>query len=190
MIDLQPAATALSRIVAGVRDDQLDNPTPCTESTVATLVNHVDGLALAFTAAAMKRPLEGNASLTDQPADGWRERIPERLEDLVRAWHTETAWTGHTRAGGVDLPGDAAGLIALNEVVVHGWDLAAATGQEYPGDRASVEGALQFVRASVEQNPNGTPGLFEAPVPINPDAPPLSRLVALTGRDPSWTPPA
>ncbi len=36
-----------------------------------------------------------------------------------------------TKAGGVDLPGEVAGLVALDELVVHGWDVARATGQAY-----------------------------------------------------------
>lgn len=40
-------------------------------------------------------------------------------------------------AGGVDLPGEVAGLVALDEIVVHGWDLAVVTGQRFdPGDEA------------------------------------------------------
>ena len=41
-----------------------------------------------------------------------------------------------SRAGGVDFPGEVAGMVALTEVVVHGWDLARATGQPYGIDAA------------------------------------------------------
>lgn len=37
----------------------------------------------------------------------------------------------HDSAGGVDLPRQVAGLVALDEVVLHGWDVAKATGQPY-----------------------------------------------------------
>ena len=43
------------------------------------------------------------------------------------AWQDEPAWTGVTRAGSVDLPGEIAGTVAVHEVVAHGWDIAAAT---------------------------------------------------------------
>ncbi len=36
-----------------------------------------------------------------------------------------------TSAAGVPLPGDVAGLVALNALIVHGWDIALATGQPY-----------------------------------------------------------
>src|SRR5215207_7918863 len=131
MMDLEPATRLLASVVAGVSDEQLRWPTPCTESSVADLLDHVNGLALAFTAAAAKTPLESGS----QPpmADGarlpldWRTSIPERLAGLGRAWRAEAAWQGMTRAGGVDLPGQIAGVVALDEVVIHGWDIARAT---------------------------------------------------------------
>ena len=43
-----------------------------------------------------------------------------------------------TQAGGVDLPGEVAGLVALNELVVHGWDIATASGQDYRPDEATL----------------------------------------------------
>jgi uncharacterized protein (TIGR03086 family) len=93
-----------------------------------------------------------------------------------------------TAAGGTDLPGEIAGIIALNEIVVHGWDLAAATGQEFSGDPELLQAALGFVRASAAENPNGTPGLFGPPVPVPDDAPLIDRLIGLAGRDPAWRP--
>ena len=91
-----------------------------------------------------------------------------------------------TEAGGIDLPGEIAGVIALNEVVVHGWDLAVATGQQYSCPDALLEAAYGFVASSAEQNPDGTPGLFGPPVPVGADAPLLDRLIGKAGRDPGW----
>jgi hypothetical protein len=53
-----------------------------------------------------------------------------------------------TRAGGVDLPGDVAGQVAVNELVIHGWDVARASGQAYEVDDASLEVANQFYSAA------------------------------------------
>ncbi len=107
---------------------------------------------------------------------------------FAAAWQDEGAWTGMTAAGGVDLPGEVAGLVALDEVVVHGWDLARATGQPYDPPPAVVESALGFVTPTVAASPEGTPGLFGPPVAVPDDAPPLHRLLGLTGRDPDWRP--
>ena len=193
MIDLTRATKSLSDVLARVGDNQLSAPTPCTETTVGALIDHVDGLSLAFTAAAKKTPLPGGSQPPSSDAsrlgDDWRIRVPNRLAELAAAWQDDQAWAGMTQAGGVELPGEAAGLVALDEVLVHGWDIAAATGQPYDADPDLVEAALGFVRPTVEQNPNGTPGLFGPRVAVGEDATPLDRLLGLTGRDPRWRAP-
>ena len=93
-----------------------------------------------------------------------------------------------TRAGGVDLPAEVAGVVALNEVVVHGWDIAVASGQRFSCEPSLLEAAYGFVQATVAQHPHGSPGLFGPPVPVPDTAPLLDRLIGLTGRDPSWSP--
>ncbi len=104
MVDLQPAADTVARIVGGVRDDQLTAPTPCTESTVGDLIDHVDGLSLAFTAAARKTSLPGGSQAPKPSAPhlgtDCRERIPGRLSELAAAWRDPEAWGGMTEAGG------------------------------------------------------------------------------------------
>jgi uncharacterized protein (TIGR03086 family) len=192
MLDLGPATSMLAGLVAGVRDDQLAAPTPCEDTSVGDLLDHVDGLSLAFAAAAGKTPLEGggqgpSADATRLGKD-WRTRIPERLDALASAWRDEGAWSGMTQAGGVDLPGEVAGVVALDEVVVHGWDVAVATGQEFDCDPDLLQAAYGFVQASVADNPGGTPGLFGPPVPVPDAAPLVDRLIGLTGRNPSWRP--
>jgi len=191
MLDLTPATGTLTRLVTDIGDDQLRAPTPCRGTTVADLLDHLDGLCLAFTAAAAK----DQAAASQPPsADGarlgpdWRTRISGRLARLASAWQDETAWAGLTRAGGVDLPGEVAGQVAINEVVVHGWDIAAATRHGYACEAELIQAAYAFVRAAVAQNPDGSPGLFGPPVSVPDSAPLLDRLIGLTGRDPAWQP--
>ena len=40
-----------------------------------------------------------------------------------------------------------AGIVALTEVVIHGWDVAAATGQDYDVDPATLDAVLPHVAA-------------------------------------------
>ena len=191
MLDLTPATGVLTRLVSDIGDDQLGAPTPCRGTTVADLLDHLDGLCRAFTAAAAKDQAAGSQAPS---ADGsrlgpdWRIAIPGRLALLASAWQDETAWAGLTRAGGVDLPGEVAGRVAINEVVVHGWDIAAATRHDYDCETELVQAAYAFVRSAVAQNPEGSPGLFGPPVPVPDSAPLLDRLIGLTGRDPAWQP--
>jgi uncharacterized protein (TIGR03086 family) len=78
--------------------------------------------------------------------------------------------------------------VAINELVVHGWDLATATGHDYASETELVEAASGFVQPAVEQNPDGSEGLFGRPVAVPVSASPLDQLIGLTGRDPAWRP--
>lgn len=190
MHDLEPAVTRLAALVAAIPDDRLGAPTPCSEYTVGDLLDHVGGMAFAFTAAAGKVP--GEAAAMGPSGDAsrlevdWRTRIPKGLAALVDAWRDPAAWTGMTRAGGVDLPGEVAGTIALDELVIHGWDLARATDQPYESDTASLHAVYSFLSqfATPERRAGG--GLFGPPISVPDDAPLLDRLLGFTGRDPAW----
>jgi uncharacterized protein (TIGR03086 family) len=188
MLDLEPATRTLTQIVERVRDDQLDAPTPCTEAALGDLLDHVDTLSQAFTAAATKTATAAGRSPADASRLGpdWRTRIPERLATLAAAWRDPQAWMGMTRAGGIDMPAEIAGVVALDEVILHGWDIAVAGGQFFDCDEALLQAAYGFVQSAVAQNPGGTPGLFGPPVAVPDEAPLLDRLLGLSGRDPGW----
>jgi uncharacterized protein (TIGR03086 family) len=71
----------------------------------------------------------------------------------------------------------------MNELLIHGWDLARATGQpaDLPEDLA--EGALSMWRTRLADRPReGMP--FAAPQPVADDAPAIDRLAAYLGRQP------
>jgi uncharacterized protein (TIGR03086 family) len=191
MFDLEPGTRALANLVTGVDDDQLDGPTPCPGTSVGAMLDHIAGFALAFTAAANHTEPPGGSgppsASASRLADDWRTVIPGRLAELADAWRDQAAWTGMTKAGGQDLPSEIAGVIALDEVVVHGWDLAIATSQAYAVEAQLLEAVHGFVRSSAEQNPQGTPGLFGPPIFVPEGAPLLDRVIGLTGRDPGWT---
>ena len=188
-LDLGPQAAEVARVVAGIRDDQLDEPTPCADTPVAGLLAHLAGLTAAFRMAAEKTPVSGgpSASAEDLPPD-WRTRIPAQLDGLVTAWRRPSAWEGTAEAGGVTMPAPVMAAVALDEVLVHGWDLAVATRQDYTADPASVAACTEFIAQAAAGPPQ--PGLFGPPVPVPDDAPPLHRLLGFTGRDPGWRPPS
>lgn len=193
MYDLEPAARAMAGLVAGVRDDQLSAPTPCSETTLGDLLDHVDSFARAFTGAARKSASEAGPPPKANAAnlgDDWRSRIPQRLDELAESWRDPEAWQGMTRAGGLDMPAEVAAAVATDELVLHGWDVAVASGQPFQPPPEMVEVAHGFVQGAVARHPNGTPGLFGLPVPVADDAPLLARLLGLSGRDPAWRPDA
>ena len=191
-IDLEPAARGIADLVTALPDDRLGAPTPCPAYTVGDLVEHIGGLALAFTAAAAKAggPLVSQAPAPDASRldTDWRSRIPDDLLVLAKAWRDPAAWTGMTRVGGVDLPGEIAGLVALDEIFIHGWDLAVASGQRFGYDGASLEVVHGFVQASAAPGQQALrDGIFGPVVEVPPGAPLLDRVIGLSGREPGWS---
>ena len=93
-------------------------------------------------------------------------------------------------AGGVELPAPLMSIVALDEVVVHGWDLAVATGQDYRPDDASVQTCFDFVGDRSDEPADAASGLFGPVVPLPDDAPLFDRLLGRVGRDPRWSPPS
>jgi uncharacterized protein (TIGR03086 family) len=191
-VDFRPTTTTLAALVRGVRDDQLTAPTPCPAYSVADLLDHIGELSVAFACAARKDDLSGHAPSGDgsRLEDDFRDRIAGALGELGEAWQDPAAYDGVTMAGPVEMPADQAALVALDEVTVHAWDLAVATGQPYPADPDAVAAARAFV-AGFAPPPGGAAddgGLFGPPVAVPPGASGLDLLIGATGRDPAWTP--
>lgn len=186
-LDLEPQAAEVSRIVSGVRDGQLTAPTPCAGTPVAGVLDHLVGLTLGFRLGAQKVPQHGSprADAAELPAD-WRSLLPAQLDALAAAWQDPAAWEGLTTVGGTQLPAGAMGVVAASEVLVHGWDLAVATGQPYRADPATAQRCLAFAIDLAAGAPEARNAMFGPVVPVPDDAPVFDRLLGQTGRDPGW----
>jgi uncharacterized protein (TIGR03086 family) len=190
-LDLGPQALIVARLASGVTEAQLDGSTPCPGFAVHNMLGHLAGLAVAFRDAGRKDlGVTTDTSPNDVVPDigpRWREELPKALDELAEAWRDPAAWTGETRAGGVSLPGAVAGAVAADELVVHGWDLARATGQEYEPDAGALRASYEFLVAAAE-DPSRGGGIFGPVVPVPDDAPLLDRAIGFSGRDPGWKP--
>jgi uncharacterized protein (TIGR03086 family) len=75
-------------------------------------------------------------------------------------------------------------MMRANEYLVHGWDLARATGQvaDFPDDLClpCVDMYRQILASRIREPGRG----FGIELPVASDAPPLDRLVAFFGRTP------
>jgi uncharacterized protein (TIGR03086 family) len=186
MIDIRPATDRMASLIEIVSEDQFGLPTPCPEAGVGDLIDHVGALTKGFIAVARKNVDGTEAPVKPDAANlevGWRDRVVRDLATLAETWRDSAAWEGMTSAAGVALPGHVAGLVALDELVVHGWDIAVAIGQPYTPSVEDVEAAMSFV-AAFDAPRDGN--LFGPAVPVPDDAPALDRLLGLTGRDPEW----
>lgn len=182
MIDFRAASEALAELISQVSDDDLTRRTPCAEYTVADLLMHVDEGATGFTAVA-----DGDVSgpavvgVGDETA---RLGVADHVRDLARAWLDDNAWVGDSDVGGLELPSETWGKIALTEVIVHGWDLAVATGRGFAPPEHLVRACHDHVVVFVPEAP--IPELWGTQVTIGAVSL-IDRTVAAAGRDPrSW----
>ena len=147
-LDLHPPAREVTRLLGRITDDQLDAPTPG-GATVAGILDHFMGLTLAFRDAATKRSGPDSPGGSADAANlhpAWRELLPQRLDELAAAWDDPAAWEGTTWAGGIQMPADQMAGVAVDELVLHGWDLAKATGQTLQVDPANAAAVLRVHR--------------------------------------------
>ncbi|MFI2206692.1 TIGR03086 family metal-binding protein [Streptomyces sp. NPDC020192] len=182
--DLVRASAVMGGMIDRIAGDQWTAPTPCTEWSVRDVVSHLVEVNLVFVAMFEEGPMPDRAAdcLGADPAGAHRRSaaallaaavLPEALERSSSSW--------------VDV---AAGAVRLQwrvaDLIVHGWDLAQATGVAAEWPDYLVEQSLAFARAQLPAPSRA--GRFADPQPIRDDAPALERLVAFTGLPVPWTP--
>jgi uncharacterized protein (TIGR03086 family) len=179
---LAGTTTIISAVPAGSRTAR----TPCHDLDAAALVNHLVGWLRRFEAALAERPT------TEDPATYTAGADPA-AEFAAAARGVIEAWRSGDRNGSVVLTGDPLPRIflyrmMLGEFLVHGWDLARATGQPAPFTDEQAAAALDGLRGMLQPQYRGEGKTFGPEVAVGPDASTLDRLVAFAGRDPEWTP--
>lgn len=185
---LEAVLTELAAVMAGIDDDQSRRPTPCIDLTVAELRTHVLGWLTTF-AAGFADP-DGTAprsNLDDYsaPADG-AGTVRTAGDQLVGAIKHGAA-DRPLQLGVNALPGEMALEMVLWEYVVHGWDLAVATGQDWDPPAEAAAQALAFAPGMLTEDYQGHGKSFGPRVQVPDDAPALQQLLGLSGRDPHWT---
>ncbi len=179
MIDLKPACHRMIGVLAGVTDDQLTWSSPCTEYTVGDLIDHVDQVSRGATALARRAAELPGPDAVHLESD-WRDRVAQHVLEVGEAWDDPAAWQGSANVPGSDLSNEMWGKITLTELVVHGWDIAKATGQPFDLPEHTLQACLDHVAKFVPNAP--VPALWGPPVDVAPDATLLSRILAITGR--------
>jgi uncharacterized protein (TIGR03086 family) len=180
------AATVLEEILGNIKPDQLEAPTPCRDRDVRAMLNHLLFWGPSLEGAARKEavppPAEDEADV-DLTAGDWAAALGAQLDRITEAWSAPSAWEGSTRMGGpMELPAPLIGGMVVGELVVHGWDLARATGQRPEWDGDLLEYLLGEVAATAEQGREM--GVYGPAVAVPETAPTLDRVLGLTGRDP------
>ena len=181
MSDLTPACDRMIEVVTGVASEQLASPICCTGYTVGDLIDHVDLVAQGATALARGSGELSNTNSAHLEPD-WQATVIQHVQPLGKAWDDPAAWEGIGDVPGSDLSIATWGTITLTELVVHGWDIATATGQSFDLPDHPLQGCLDHVAEFVPNAPLSN--LWGPPVEVQPDAALLDRILAITGRAP------
>ena len=185
-ITLQQTCASTERVVEGVAEDQLDLATPCTEWDVRALLNHLLGTFALGAALLSDTPpavdvAPGEVPATDLVGDDPLQAYRQAVERLLAAAGGDALQRAHSTPLG-EMPGAVLGGMTALDILVHGWDLAVATGQDATLDDALAEPALGFARETITDDSRASRIGPEVPVPA--DASATDRLVAYLGRRP------
>jgi uncharacterized protein (TIGR03086 family) len=189
---LEGLAEALDRtgaLVAAVPPDAAHAPTPCASWDVEHLVEHLVQDLRHFTSTASGQ--EWDPSRAEDADGGGAAAYDGAAEALLEAWRRGGVQGRmlHLRIG--DVPSTWAIGQHIADVIVHGWDVAVATGQEPSFDPGVTLDALEWAKQNLRPEFRGGEASgksFGPEVEVAEEAPPLDRLVGFFGRDPAWSP--
>ncbi|MFE6822712.1 TIGR03086 family metal-binding protein [Streptomyces sp. NPDC057690] len=181
---MSECAAEASRVARGVPAARLNDPTHCPGWDVRTLVDHwVLYTSHGLEHRALRKQLPDDLVARDFTADPqWAEAYADQLERAVGAWAEPAVWEGEVDLGTAAMPAAEIAAMIVKEMAVHGWDVAASTGQEFH----ISDDAARFVLDVVERHGDLYRRYdgFAAVVPVAEDAPVFERALAASGRDP------
>jgi uncharacterized protein (TIGR03086 family) len=170
----------LGQVASGIAPDDLDAPTPCASFTVRGVLGHMIGGATQFAAEFRGDPAPAIVGDLDQGADVVA-RAGSSLGGLMGAIRSPGALERTITTPFGEMPGDAFARFLVLDGLVHGWDIATATGQAYEPSDALVAEADAFARQAIA--PTMRDGdTFAAATEPPAGATPIERLAAFTGR--------
>jgi uncharacterized protein (TIGR03086 family) len=165
---------ALGGVIGTIGPDDLDAPTLATQLTVRGVLEHMIAGGTMFAAA--YRGVAPTAPDLRDPIAG----IQRTLGDLGAAVSAPGALERTIESPFGTMDGESFARYVVLDGLVHGWDLATALGREFDPPPAVVAAAMEFAERTIDAWRDGT--TFAAAAPADPDASPLERLVAYTGR--------
>lgn len=164
-------------VIAGVRADQLDDETPCTEWTVRELLEHMIGVVAGLGSAA-----GGHAPTPFVLGDNPAAQFDDATTAALAAWRTPGVLDQVVDGGAGPMPGHVLAGINLLDTATHTWDLATATGQPSELPEPVAASALEASHSIVA--PEIRAGRFGPEQAALADASTTARLVAFLGRTP------
>lgn len=178
----QSATTWVTTLMRAVTAAQLTDPTPCADFDVRALCAHL--IATVRRAVALGEGTDIFAVDVIQPehdVDSYAAAAARAIE----LWSEDAKLTEPVRVPWGEVPGAGALWGYTNEALVHGWDLAQATGQPAEADPATATAMLAIAQGFIPAE-RGEQIPFEPPVPPRPGAGPTEMLANWSGRRVDW----
>jgi uncharacterized protein (TIGR03086 family) len=169
----EEAANGFTDRLDAVGDDQWANPTPCTDWDVRQLVDHVITI--------QRQIPEGLGVSVDDGADArekWSTVRAAAIEALRQPGVLERTMPGR----GGEVPVEMALLPRLSDLMLHGWDLARATGGDERIDVDTAAIVLEFLEPNDEII--RSTGTFGPRIEAAPGADAAVKLLCFAGRQP------
>lgn len=168
--NLELAFAAARAVLAKVRRDQLDDPTPCASWTVRDIVNHLVGNAFYF-ATAVNTGASSGPGDDDYTGGDWIATYDDGVTQAVAAFGSPGALDKSVALHFGSIPVAVFLGIATTDAFVHAWDVARATGQDTDLDPALaatlLEGARMFVQPAFRGDDTKAPFGPEQAAPAN-----------------------
>jgi uncharacterized protein (TIGR03086 family) len=185
--ELEEALELSGRLVAEVKPDQWELPTPCTEWNVRQLVDHLvlghQLFARVLRGEQFEQAVAAVRSIDDRLGDDPAGAYDASARDVLAAFTAPGVLERLVRVPFGTVPGAVARHLRLIECLVHGWDLATALGLPFDPPASLVEREITFSAPMLGQVPPERP-VFAPSRPPADGAPPIERLAALLGREP------
>jgi uncharacterized protein (TIGR03086 family) len=170
-------------LIAGVRAEQLDLPTGCPDFDVRALLGHlVATVERARVIGAGGNPFDVPVVVAGVDDAGWADAYAAGAAQVWTVWDDDARLTALGTAPWGTVPGAVALWGYLNETLVHGFDLAVATGQPAEADPDVVRPVLARVAEIIPGGFRGGPVPFAAVVEPAAGAGPTERLANWSGR--------
>jgi len=171
-------------VLANVKPEQLDDPTPCQSWKVRDLINHVVGGTYFFSTVAETgaAPADGGDA-PDFASTDFNAAFTEGAKRAVTAFRAPDAMEKTMKLPFGEFPGSAFVMIATTDAFTHAWDLARATGQSTDLDPELADQLLTNSRGFISDGFRGPePMPFAAAVEVPDSEPKADQLAGFLGR--------